>query len=56
MPSSRGALTPQQWGDGIAHQLIGDPYLASLACALGILVVIVLAIAPLHRRGVYLRV
>jgi predicted acyltransferase len=56
VPSRGGAITPQQWGFRTASNLIPDPYLASLACALGILVVIVLAIAPLHRRSLFLRV
>src|SRR3954447_11452183 len=56
LPSSHGAVTPQQWGYDTATRLIPDPYLASLACALGILVLIVLLLTPLHRRGVYLRV
>jgi predicted acyltransferase len=56
IPSQHGMLSPQGWGYGVATRLIADPYLASLACALGILVLILLAIVPLHRRGVHLRV
>ena len=56
VPSTYGMISPQAWGYGVATGLIADPDLASLACALGILAVILLAIAPLHRRGVYLRV
>jgi predicted acyltransferase len=56
IPSSHGRLSPQGWGYGVATRLIPDPYLASLACALGILALILLVIAPLHKRGVYLRV
>jgi predicted acyltransferase len=54
--SGHKALTPQGMGYSVATRLIPDPYLASLVCALGILTVILLAIAPLHKRGVYLRV
>lgn len=48
-------ITPQDWGDGIALRLFGEPYIASLACACAILALITLAIWPLHRRGVHLR-
>jgi predicted acyltransferase len=51
-----GPISPQRWGYATASQLIPDPYLASLACALGILVIITIAIWPLHRRGIFLRV
>lgn len=56
VPWGGGMITPEKWGYTIATGIIPDPYLASLACALGILVVILLAITPLHRRGLYLRV
>jgi len=48
-------ITPQEWGDGIALGLFGEPYIASLACACAILALITLAIWPLHRRSVHLR-
>jgi predicted acyltransferase len=50
-----GTITPQHWGFVQAQRLIANPYLASLACALAILALIVLALVPLHRRGVHLR-
>jgi predicted acyltransferase len=56
VPEAGGAVSPQQWGYTTALRLIPDPYLASLGCALGILVVIIVAIWPLHRRGIFLRV
>lgn len=56
LPSDQGPVSPQGWGFGLATRLFEDPRLASLSCALGILAVILLAIAPLHRRGVHLRV
>jgi predicted acyltransferase len=56
LPSRHGAVSPQGWGFGIATRLFADPRLASLACAVGILALILLAITPLHRRGVHLRV
>lgn len=48
-------ITPQQWGNDVALGLFGEPYVASLACALAILALITLAIWPLHRRGIHLR-
>ena len=48
-------LTPQAFGYEIAQRLTADPYLASFLCALAILALIVAVIAPLHRRGVHLR-
>jgi predicted acyltransferase len=56
IPTSQGRKGAQEWGYAMMQRLIPDPYLASLACALGILVIIVLAIWPLHRRGIFLRV
>ncbi|MEA1648926.1 heparan-alpha-glucosaminide N-acetyltransferase domain-containing protein [Nitrospirillum sp. BR 11164] len=51
----QGPITPQGWGDGLAGAVIADPYLASFACALGILGLVVLALSPLHRRGLHVR-
>jgi predicted acyltransferase len=56
IPSAEGPLNPQQWGFRVASGIFADPYMASLACALGILAIILLMVAPLHRRGIYLRV
>ncbi|TWB68389.1 putative acyltransferase [Nitrospirillum amazonense] len=53
--TAQGPITPQGWGDGLAGAVIADPYLASFACALGILSVVVLALLPLHRRGLHVR-
>ncbi|MEA1673439.1 acyltransferase family protein [Nitrospirillum sp. BR 11163] len=53
--SADGAITPQAWGDRLAKAVIDDPYLASFACALGILGLVVLALLPLHRRGLHVR-
>jgi predicted acyltransferase len=50
-----GAITPQAWGDRLAGVVITDPHLASFACALGILSLVVLALLPLHRRGLHVR-
>lgn len=51
-----GTVTPQHWGYATALRLIADPYLASLGCAIGILIIVTVAIWPLHRRGIFLRV
>lgn len=48
-------VAPQQWGNSIALGIIPEPHLASLACAFAILALILLAIWPLHRRGIHLR-
>jgi predicted acyltransferase len=47
--------TPQQWGNQVALAIFGDPYRASYACALAILTLITLALWPLHRKGIHLR-
>jgi len=47
--------TLQGRGFAIASRWIADPYLASLACALGVATFILLLILPLHRKGVHLR-
>lgn len=56
IPTSQGWKGAQEAGYAMMQRLIPDPYLASLACALGILVIITLALWPLHRRGIFLRV
>ena len=56
VPWNHGMITPQGWGNAFANGLIADPYVASLACAIAILLIILLMIVPLHRRGVFLRV
>jgi predicted acyltransferase len=50
-----GPISPQGWGDALARAIVPDEYLASLACALAILALIVLALWPLYRRGLYIR-
>ena len=49
-------VTAQAWGDHIMLRLIPEPYLASFACAVGMLALITLALWPLHRRSIHLRV
>lgn len=48
-------LTSQGFGYETAQRLTADPYLASFLCALAILTLITAVIAPLHRRGIHLR-
>jgi predicted acyltransferase len=48
-------LTPQGFGFETAQRLTANPYLASFLCALAILALIIAVIAPLHRRGLHLR-
>jgi hypothetical protein len=55
VPLLPGGQSPQGWGFAVAQRVMPDPYLASLACAVAIVVVVILAIAPLHRRGIHLR-
>ncbi len=46
----------QNFGMEFAQYFINDPHLASLTCALGVLILILLIILPLNRRGIYLRI
>ena len=48
-------VTPQAWGDHLMLRLIREPYLASLACAVGMLALITVVLWPLHRRAIHLR-
>jgi hypothetical protein len=50
-----GEDTLQGWCFAHLHQLIPDPYLASFLYAAIILIIIITALLPLHRRGIHLR-
>jgi predicted acyltransferase len=50
-----GTETPQAWGQEMAEKIIAAPMLASLACAVAILVLITALIWPLHRRAIHWR-
>jgi predicted acyltransferase len=52
---AKGAPTMQGWIDHVAEGVIPDRWLASLACSLLLLALIVLALAPLHRRAIHFR-
>jgi predicted acyltransferase len=55
LPLLPGGKSPQAWGFSVASAIVPEAHLASLACAVAILALITLAIVPLHRRGVHLR-
>jgi len=54
-PVLRGTQTPQAWGMALAQTMIADPKLASLACAVAILILITALLWPLHRRAIHFR-
>jgi predicted acyltransferase len=49
-------VTPQAWGDAVAKSIIPDEILASIACALAVLAIIILLLWPLHRRAIQFRI
>jgi len=51
VPAPGGPITPQAWGFGIASRLFADPVIASTACALGVLGIVIACLWPLHRRN-----
>lgn len=55
LPGAEGRVTPQGWLNGLALEMVGEPYVASLICALLMVTVVTLLMWPLHRRGVHLR-
>jgi len=50
-----GTMTPQAWGLELAEKIVTAPMLASLACAIAILVLITALIWPLHKRAIHWR-
>ena len=50
-----GTQTPQAWGMEMAEKIIAAPMLASLACAIAILLFITALIWPLHKRAIHWR-
>jgi predicted acyltransferase len=54
-PLLRDGESPQHWINSLALRAVPDPYLASLACAIGLLGLVLAAIWPLHRRAIHLR-
>lgn len=55
LPVLSGGETPQGWGFAVAKRVVGDPYAASLLCAVGVLALVTAVLVPLHRRGLHLR-
>jgi predicted acyltransferase len=50
-----GTQTPQAWGMALAQTIVADPKIASLLCALAILMLILALLWPLHRRAIHFR-
>lgn len=55
IPFGPKRMSAQGWGDALALKLFHNPYIASLACAVAILVIVTLLIWPLHRRAIHFR-
>ena len=55
VPSGNSRLPPRGWLDKQALSMIGDPHLAATVCAVVFVAVIVLLLAPLHRRAFHFR-
>ena len=53
--SEGSRLPPRNWLDEQALWIIGDPHLAATCCAVLFVAVIVLLLAPLHRRAFHFR-
>lgn len=54
-PILPGGETINQWGFARINAAIADPYLASFLYAVIILLIVLAALIPLHRRGIHLR-
>lgn len=48
-------LSVQQWMNGTALRVVSDPYMASLLCAVAMVALVLIVIAPFHRRGIHFR-
>lgn len=55
IPSGGGAVAPRPWLNGVALRVVGDPYLASTACAVLFVAVVAALLWPLHRRAFHFR-
>ena len=53
--SGDGVVAPRQWLNGAALRLVGEPYLASFACAVLFVTVVAGLLWPLHRRAFHFR-
>ncbi|MEI9928805.1 MAG: heparan-alpha-glucosaminide N-acetyltransferase domain-containing protein [Sphingomonas sp.] len=45
----------QAWGFARIERVVGEPYLASFLYSVAVLLVVLAALVPLHRRGIHLR-
>jgi predicted acyltransferase len=50
-----GGVTLQGHAFAVAQSVIPSPYVASAACALAVLALVIAILIPLHRRGIHLR-
>lgn len=55
IPSDGGMIAPRPWLDSIALSVVGEPRLASIACALLFVAVVAALLWPLHRRAFHFR-
>jgi len=55
LPEAGQRVPPQLWGFEMALSVLKEPHLASLACAFGVLAMVTIAIWPLHRRAIHVR-
>jgi predicted acyltransferase len=47
--------SPAAWLDHAIQRFVGDPYIASLSCAIVVLTMVTLLLWPLHRRAIHFR-
>lgn len=55
VPSGTTMMAPRSWLNAVALGFIGDPQLASTACAVLFLAVVILALWSLHHRAFHFR-
>ncbi|MEP7005256.1 MAG: heparan-alpha-glucosaminide N-acetyltransferase domain-containing protein [Sphingomonas bacterium] len=55
VPAEHGNISPMGWTYLHMVDLVSDPWLASFLCSLVLLALVFAVIAPLHRRGIHLR-
>lgn len=53
--SGGGMVAPRPWLNGIALGITGEPYLASIACAVFFVAIVTAVLWPLHRRAFHFR-
>lgn len=55
VPTNGGAVAPRTWLNGVSLAVLGEPYLASTACAVLFLALVTATLWPLHRRAFHFR-